>query len=127
MHDTEYKQDRRKQARLGQLGSNKPCVICGEVDPRVLQAHHPGGRKYTDEAIILCLNHHGKAEELRKDHPPELTGPPSELECDGRQLLGMGDLLSLIERVPPETVDLIRQTAFRLIDRGQLSQAGEEG
>jgi hypothetical protein len=108
---------------LERLGSNNPsCIIDGEKDPSVLHRHHPGGHKYTDETVILCLNHHQKAEELRKDHPPEMAGPPSELECEGRLLLGISDLLSLIKNPPPETIHLIRQTAFRLIERGERSR-----
>jgi hypothetical protein len=98
-------------------------MIDGEKDPSVLHRHHPGGHKYTEETVILCLNHHRKAEELRKDHPPEMAGPPSELECEGRLLLGVSDLLSLIKNPPPETIHLIQQTAFRLIERGERSRA----
>jgi hypothetical protein len=127
MDDSEYKREKRKQARLERLMAKNPtCLICGENDSCVLDRHHPGGHKYTDETVMLCRNHHRKAEELRKDHPPELTGPPSELECDGRFLLGIGDLLSLVEHVPSETVGLIRQTAVCLIERDQLARDRDE-
>jgi hypothetical protein len=122
MDHSEYQRERRNQARLELLRSNDPsCIICREKDPSVLHRHHPGGRKYTDETVILCRNHHGKAEELQKDHPPGTTGQPSELECQGRFLLGIGDLLSLIKHPPPELIDLIRQSALQLIEGGQLS------
>ena len=127
MDHREYERERRKQARLELLRSNNPsCIICREKHPRVLHLHHPGGRKYTDETVILCSNHHGKAEELQIDHPPGTTGPPSELECQGRLLLGIGDLLSLIKPSPPELIDLIRQSGLQLIEGGQLSLDSDE-
>lgn len=125
MNDREYRKERRRQARLERLGCNDPfCIIDGEDDPRVLQAHHPGGHKYTNATVLICLNHHG-AEELRKDHPPELSTDPDALECDGRHLLGLADLLSLLE-VPPEIVELIRQAGFRLIEAGLVGAHGDQ-
>lgn len=88
MHEHDYQHERRRQRRLEHLGSNRPrCIISGESDPAALHRHHPGGRKYTAETLILSLNHHAKAEELRHNHPPELTDPPAQLECEGRLLL----------------------------------------
>jgi hypothetical protein len=127
MDHSEYERERCKQARLERLRSNNPsCIICREKHLRVLHRHHPGGRKYTDETVILCSNHHGKAEELRIDHPPGNPGPPSELECQGRLLLGIDDLLSFIKHSPPELIDLIRQSGLQLIEGGQLSLDSDE-
>jgi hypothetical protein len=126
MDERDYRHEHRRQRRLEQLGSNKPrCIISGESDPAALHRHHPGGRKYTNEMVVLSLNHHAKAEELRRDHPPEQTGPPTQLEREGRLLLGIADLLSLVKRVPLELIELIRQVALRLIDGGQVRE-GEQ-
>src|ERR1051326_7671486 len=121
MDEFEYQRERRNQARLERFGSNNPfCIIGGENDPRVLQQHHPGGHKYTEETVTLCLNHHAKAEELRLDHPQETAGPHSQWEIEGRLLLGLSDLLTLLEHVPAEIVSLTRRIARRLIETGQL-------
>ncbi len=58
-------------------------------------------------------------EELRKEHPRELTGTASYLECKGRLLLGIADLLSLMHQVSPELIELVRVAALDLIERGQ--------
>jgi hypothetical protein len=124
MNQRNYDKERRRQQRLERLGTNEPrCVVTGEGDPVVLERHHPGGRKYTEETIILNLVYHRKAEELRKEHPEEIPSPHSELECNGRLLLGIADILSFIKRVPRELIELIRQVGIRLIDSGRRSAA----
>ena len=48
---------RRARARRS-VPAGAACVVCGEHDPRVLEAHHVAGkandRKLT---VVLCLNH----------------------------------------------------------------------
>jgi len=127
MNDNGYNRERRKQNRLERLGTNTPrCIISAESDPVALERHHPGGRRYTDETIVLNLVYHRKAEELRKEHTAEIPGPHSELECEGRLLLGIADILSLFKRIPQELIELIRRVGIRLIDLGRRSAATTE-
>jgi hypothetical protein len=54
------------------------------------------------------------------EHPSELSGPPGHLECKGRVLLGIGDLLAQLPKVPPELIEFVRKVGQDLIERGRL-------
>jgi hypothetical protein len=126
MNPREYDKERRRQHRLERLGMNDPrCIITGERNPVGLERHHPGGRKYTGETIILNLVYHRMAEELRKEHPAEIPGPHSQFECDGRLLLGIADVLSFVKRIPHELIEPLRQIGTRLIDASRRPAAGD--
>src|SRR5215471_17877539 len=110
MNAIEYNREKSRQSRLEKLGCNEPdCTICGENDPDVLEVHHIGGRKYSRYTVIICRNHHRKVERLRMDHPSDLAGPPGHLECKGRVLLGISDLLAQLPQVPSELIEFVRE------------------
>jgi hypothetical protein len=116
--EKEYDKERRRQARLERLRSNEPkCLFCDEDDPFCLERHHISGRKFGDDCVTACLNHHRKLSDKQKDHPPVVPGTPSTIECCGRLLLGVADALELL-KVPPALVDLIRQAGVHLIEWG---------
>lgn len=90
--------DREARRRRAQerLGTERPsCLLCDQIDPFVIELHHVAGRKYHGEMIPLCLNHHAKASELAKDHPPKIGGDSHPLEIVGHFILGLGDLAQI--------------------------------
>jgi hypothetical protein len=123
----DYEKERRRQARLERLGSNDPkCLFCDEDDPCCLESHHISGKKFGDECVIVCRNHHRKLSDKQKDHPPVLTGPHNPLEGCGRLLLGVSDALELL-KVPPALVDLIRQAGVDLLELAESFRPREVG
>jgi hypothetical protein len=82
----------REQQRLLRLGTAyRVCALCGfahpaallpvrqdHVEARVLEQHHPLGRKaYPDDVVILCRNCHALATEMER-LPGLLSRAPSE-------------------------------------------------
>ncbi|MGC2415533.1 MAG: hypothetical protein WA459_22915 [Stellaceae bacterium] len=118
MNDREHKREKRKQNRLERLAESfgKNCFVCGESDPNCLQSHHIAGRKFGDDQITVCLNHHQKLSDWQDEHPPTVQSKsPSPAECMGRLLLGIADCLELI-KVPEIFVELLRRCGTVLIE-----------
>lgn len=89
------KETRRRKA-YERLGSDSACcLLCGESDPTCLELHHVAGRKFDDETIPLCQNHHAKISDAQKDHPPKLAGYTGPLENIAHGLFGFSELLLL--------------------------------
>ena len=119
MNDREYKQEKRLQNCLERLSlSGDCCIVCGESDPRVLEAHHLAGKDFRKILVTVCRNCHRKLSDMQKDHPAILLGTPTKTECEGRELLGIADIEEL-RGAPPRIVELIRQMGERLVERGQ--------
>ena len=94
---TDFKKERRRQARLERLGTNDPrCGTCGEQDDRVLELHHSAGRRFDDGTVILCRNCHRKASDDQRDHPTLNADEPTLIERVAYLLLGMADLFILL-------------------------------
>jgi hypothetical protein len=92
-----FDQERRLQRRLEYLGTNNPkCLHCPENDPFCLELHEPGGREFCDLSIIECRNCHRKLEDMRQDHPRQISVPPVDLECIAHSLLGLVNVLELL-------------------------------
>ena len=129
MNDRGQKREKRKQNRLERLAESfgKDCFVCGENDPNCLQSHHVAGRKFGDDQITVCLNHHRKLSDWQYEHPPMSRGKqPSPTECIGRLLQGIADCLELI-KVPEIFVELLRRCGTELIENeGFLSPAPGE-
>jgi hypothetical protein len=126
MNDREYQKERRKQRRVEQFPPDADCIICGEINPCCLQWHHVAGRAFGDDQIIACQNHHSQLSEKQKDHPLSSAHVPTRTECEGRQLLGIADLLELLHN-PPELVELTRRTGLDLIEQAQLFSQPDDG
>jgi hypothetical protein len=127
MNDGEYERERRRQQRLERLGSNDPrCIVCGQSDPRCLELHHLAGKAFGDDQVILCRNDHRKLSDMQREHPPIFPGKPTKNECEGRKLLGIADLVELLN-VAPLLVALIRQTGGGLIERAELLSLRDKG
>ena len=95
--ETEIRRERRHQAAIERLGTNKPaCVICGENDPRVLEKHHLEGQAFGETLVPVCRNCHRKLSDLQKDHPNKITEIPDPLEMIAHVLLGLADLFELL-------------------------------
>lgn len=87
----------RRRRAYERLGTDKPsCLLCEQTDPFVIELHHVAGRKYHDEMMPVCLNHHAKASELAKDHPAKIDGCTNPLEPYGHFMLGLGDLVQIV-------------------------------
>ena len=111
MNKQSIAQERRKQTRLEQLGTDSPiCTLCLESDWRCLEQHHIAPRKTTEDCAIVCRNCHRKLSDDQRDHPPPTGSQPVPLpELVGRYLLGLADLFRLL-------VDALTQFGHLLID-----------
>ena len=106
----DLERERRKQRALERLGSDKPCVCCGEADWRCLEFHHIAGQKFGEEGAVVCRNCHRKLSDSQKDHPPALTGAqPALLEQVAHFLFGLADLLEML-------VGKMREYGLQLIE-----------
>lgn len=110
--------ERRRRQAHERLGTTTPrCGGCGETDWRCLEAHHVAGERFDGGTVILCRNCHRKMSDAQKDHPETLDAEPSWLECVGRFLLGLADLLA-------RAVEELRVFGRELIERArQLGNA----
>lgn len=89
--------ERRKQSRLHKLGTNNPrCAECGNSDWRVIEEHHPAGRKHDSRVVLICANHHRILTDAQKDHPNTEPNSDEFLAKVGNFLLGLADMLELI-------------------------------
>jgi hypothetical protein len=87
----------RKQRRLAELESNHPvCVVCGEDSWECLERHHIAGQAYGNVLCNVCRNCHRKLSDQQKDHPKQITNPPSPIEAIGHFLVGLADLFMLL-------------------------------
>jgi hypothetical protein len=129
MNDSIYEYERRNQKRFERLGTTNPrCIACPETDPRCLELHHLAGKDFADEEVIICRNDHRKVEDMKKDHPRIHSKKATPLECSGRLVLGIADILSLIAGVPEQLIQLLRSLGVQLVQAGQCSgsPAGEQ-
>lgn len=101
--------EKRRLRDLERLGTDRPvCVVCGEDDPRCLEAHHLAGRAFDGQTVPVCRNCHRKLSDDQKDHPGKIGNPPSALERIAHFLLGLVDFLQLvIDRVRAFAVELL--------------------
>ncbi len=89
--------ERRKQDRLHRLGTDLPrCAICGNADWRVIEEHHPAGRKQHKLKIHVCANCHKILSDNQKDHPNTERAADDVLARIGNFLLGFADMLAVI-------------------------------
>lgn len=89
--------DRRKQARLEKLGTDKPiCGICGNTDWRTIEQHHIAGQKRDETVVLICANDHRIVTDDQKDHPEFDPAADPMLDKIGHFLLGLADMLKLI-------------------------------
>lgn len=111
-------QQARRQKALERLGYSEPrCGVCGEDDPRCLEAHHPAGRAYDPTTGLVCRNCHRKLSDVQLDHPGKLSDPPSFDERLGHFLLGLADFLTLV-------IERLQSFAKELIERARAAQGG---
>jgi hypothetical protein len=111
MNATELAKERRRQKRLEAFGTDNPrCGVCGEDDDRVLELHHPAGRKLDDAEVIHCRNCHRKVSDDQRDHPAVDTSADPLLNTVGHFLLGLADMLRII-------VEKLREFGSQLIER----------
>lgn len=97
MRKDELARERRRQRAYERLGTDTPrCGACGETDWRCQEAHHVAGQRHDATTVVLCANCHRKVTEAQKDHPPPVSDGDAFLECVGRFLLGLADLLRLV-------------------------------
>lgn len=111
------KEDRLEQhcRRLGTHDGR--CAICGEADPRCLEAHHLAGEKYGNEVVTVCRNCHRKLSDHQLDHAPGLKPDPESNDgLIGHFLLGLSDFLSMV-------VERLRDFGHWLIERACRPEA----
>ena len=97
MDDIITNADIRRQKAMARIGLANPCCPgCGETDPNCFEKHHIAGRTYHAQVQPLCLCCHRKVTCRQKDHPAQVSSPPSLLEVVGHYLLGLADMLLLV-------------------------------
>lgn len=87
----------RARKACERLGVPDPaCAVCGENRPVILERHHIAGRAYDPATMILCLNHHGLMSDAQKNFPNGSDTADNYLECMGRMLLNLAELLAIL-------------------------------
>jgi len=123
MDGKEYKRERRKQNRRERLTGSvgQACFVCHEASPNCLEGHHIAGKRFGDDRVTTCLNHHRKLTDNQIDEHPHIVGDnsPSTAERVGRLLLGIANCLKLIN-VPEPFVALLRRCGWELIENKHL-------
>jgi hypothetical protein len=115
MNDLEYQKERRRQRRVEQFPSGAHCLFCNEDDPHCLERHHVAGKAFGDEQVIVCRNHHRKLSDKQKDRPPVTAGDPTRHDCLGRLLLGIADIMDLLNN-PADLIGLVRQSGVAQLE-----------
>lgn len=111
--------ERRKQARLEKLGTDKPvCGMCGNKDWRTIEQHHPAQQKRDDTVVLICANDHRIVTDDQKDHPEFDPAADPLLDKIGHFLLGMADMLKLI-------VEKLYEFGHALIERAANASTAE--
>lgn len=110
-------QECRKQSRFHKLGTNSPrCCVCGNADWRVIEEHHPAGRKRDGRVVLVCANCHHILSDAQKDHPKTQPSADDLLAKIGNFLLGLADMLTLV-------LDCLREFGEALIARSKTGAA----
>jgi hypothetical protein len=127
MDEKKRRKERRKRQALARLGTTTPaCCICGEPDPRCLELHEPGGRRYNQMRVIICRNCHRKLSDDGLDHPPQIWTPPDPLERLSHALIGEADLFArLSEKRREDAAMLIGVIQREFVEPGQESGGSE--
>lgn len=119
MRKDELARERRRQRAFERLGTDTPrCGVCGETDWRCQEAHHVAGQRHDAATVVLCANCHRKATDAQKDHPPPVVDGDALLECVGRFLLGLADLLGLV-------IERLAEFGNALIERARADTASD--
>lgn len=117
MRKDELAHERRRQRAYERLHTDTPrCGVCGETDWRCLEAHHVAGQRHDPVTVVLCANDHRKATDAQKDHPAPLADGDAFLECVGRFLLGVADLLRIV-------IERLAEFGTALIERARTDTA----
>lgn len=97
MDDKELARERRKQRRLGKLGTNDPhCGFCGFHDWRCIEEHHGADYGRDETTVLTCRNCHRILSDDQRDHPAHNPNADPMLDMIGHFLLGLADMLRVI-------------------------------
>lgn len=118
MTNEELARERRKQRRLGKLGTNDPhCAMCGLSDWRCMELHHAADFGRDDTTIIACANCHRIVTNDQSGHPAHNPNADPMLDMIGHFMLGLADMLRVI-------VAKLYEFAHTLIERAAPSTEG---
>ena len=113
MNDIHLRREKRKQAKLEKLGTDKPtCPFCGETDFRCMEMHHVAGQARDPFVVMACANCHKKLSYEQRDHPASAANDDPLLDRIGHFFLGLADMLLLL-------VEQLREFGQALIDRAR--------
>ncbi len=119
MTKDELARERRKQRRLGALGTNDPhCALCGLNDWRCMELHHAADLKRDGATVIACRNCHRMVTDDQRDHPARNPNADAMLDTIGHFLLGVADMLRII-------IAKLYEFAHALIERAAFPTRGE--
>ena len=87
--EIELRRARREQGARERLGPINPkhlkCLYCDVTDPLILEKHHIAGRRYDNDTVIVCRNHHRLLSNFQKDHAAPIYENPHPLENIARR------------------------------------------
>lgn len=119
MTDKELARERRKQRRLGKLGTNDPhCAMCGLSDWRCMELHHAADFGRDETTVIACANCHRIVTHDQSDHPAHNPTADPMLDKIGHFLLGLADMLRIV-------IATLYEFAYALIERAAPPTEGE--
>ena len=97
MNKRELNRERRRQRALERLGRTIRAASSAAIDdPLALELHHIAGQAFDGELVPVCRNCHRRLSDWQKDHPPQPSDPPSDLERIGMLPRGLADLFELL-------------------------------
>lgn len=100
MDKRERDQERRKQRRLEEVGTNRPvCIACGCTDWYTFEGHHIAGRHFDKHVEYCCANCHRRFTEAGKSRPQPSSKSPEAAECAGQYCLGLSDIFEPVARM----------------------------
>ena len=122
--EIELRRARREQGARERLGPINPkhlkCLYCDVTDPLILEKHHIAGRRYDNDTVIVCRNHHRLLSNFQKDHAAPIYENPHPLENIGHSLEGIADLFEPL-------VPKFREFAKRLIKAADDNSGNNDG
>lgn len=109
MNENNLEREKRERAAKLRLGADKPrCAHCGRDNPLGLEKHHIAGRAYDHSTVTECSYCHSTLSDWQKDHPKQISHPPSFEESLMHFLLGMADMFELLVRTLREFANKIK-------------------
>ena len=84
------------------------CFVCGESNERLLEWHHIYGKKYGDQGVWLCLNHHRLVTDNQNQIPTKFRKSFKQKDKDRFAFVSGNTLITVISK---ELVEISKRLA----------------